>query len=137
MPEYEGVVRKRARSTTIILVVCVLGLMVWEVFVRNYLYLTITLFVLFACLLKKSHIVSEKGVTIRYLLLGREVNSCWVWEEVTAVMVDYGKASPDVMVYFGKGLNTRAFRFESATATNLVPVLKRLSKERGLQFTMR
>ncbi|MCD1147529.1 hypothetical protein LQU94_05320 [Peptoniphilus sp. KCTC 25270] len=122
--EVRGILKERKKANTISLVGIVLVMLVFEVWAKRYVFIPITLLVLLACFLKKSHIVSQKGINIQYQLFGKEIENLWTWEEVTGVAMDFQKIAPYVMVYFGKGMATRAFKMTQEDTLKIKKIVK-------------
>ena len=82
--------------------------------------------VLIAC---KEHIVSQEGVDIQYRLFGSSLHSCWTWSEITTLHQDTRKAAPNVMLHFGKGVNTRVFVMKPEDSQTVLALAKRANPQ--------
>jgi hypothetical protein len=92
-------------------------------------YIPIAIILISVCFFEKEHIVSEKGINIRYKLFGITMNNYWKWEDITVIQTDYKKAEPNVMIYFGKDINTRLFVMTEKDCNGVLKLAKTMNQK--------
>lgn len=126
---YYGLLHERrlwVKVSVLILALCMLFL---EAARGQWLYVPVVLFVVLACFFQKEHIVSQEGVDIHYRLFGSSLHSCWAWSEITTLHQDIRKAAPNVMLHFGKGVNTRVFVMKPEDSQAVLALAKRANPQ--------
>ena len=66
---------------------------------------------------------------IHYRLFGSSLHSCWTWSEITTLHQDTRKAAPNVMLHFGKGVNTRVFVMKPEDSQAVLALAKRANPQ--------
>lgn len=123
--EIKGIQKARAKWVKPLAAILAAGIVVYEIMLRQYLYIPIGLLVILACFFSKEHLVSDEGVDIQYTLFGKVSHSLWRWEEVTAIHVDRKRAMPDVALHIGKDVATRLFVFSAGDAEAVLALAKK------------
>lgn len=98
-----------------------------EIVRRQWIYVPVVILVLLACFFKKEHIVSEEGVDIHYRLFGYSLHSVWAWAEITTLHKDAKKTAPNVMLHFGKDVNTRVFVLKPEDSRAVLTLAKKMN----------
>ena len=129
MTQYKGIVKTRTPERKILLVVvgCIILYLSFEM--RNWLYITMAVILLFAVFFTKEHIVDEKGVHIVYNFLGIKIPYSWGWDVITAIRPDYDKAKPNVLLEIGKDVTIRAFVFTKEDALEVMKFAKEMKPD--------
>lgn len=123
--EVRGIIKKRSKTTKISLILILLIIIGIEILTKKYVYLFLSFFVLMALFLEKAHIVTDKEINIQYHLFGKPIDNKWTWEDLTALGMDYKKEAPHTLVYFGKGMATRAFIMKKEDAKKIGTFVKK------------
>lgn len=126
---YKGIIRERTKERKIFLIL--IGALTFYLSYRkeNYLYMAIAVLLSTAVFFQKEHLVSEKGVTIRYKLFGMTVNNHWNWDVITAIRPDFKKAKPYIFLEIAKDVTIRAFVFKLEDAEAVMALAKRMNPD--------
>ena len=106
--EYKGQVKQRSKDKRIAYLFGTVLLVFMEIITKQYFYVPLTALLFAALIMQKSHVISEKGIDIRYEIFGYRINNRWKWSEIYAMQPDYQKAAPYVQLLIEK--NTSMIR---------------------------
>ncbi len=126
---YKGIVKKRDMKRKMLLLTGCMVLLYIEFLERNYLYMAIAVIIALAVFFRKEHVVSEKGVSIEYDLLGMKVSNKWTWDQITAIRPDFKKAKPNILLEIAKDVTIRAFVFEEEDAWGVLELAKKMNPD--------
>lgn len=124
--EYKGILPERKLWVKVAGIIVAIVVIFLSVMAHQWLYISISVVVVLACLFSKEHVVDEDGIDIRYHLLGMVFNNYWGWNEISEMQTDPRKARPNVMVHFGKGMTIRTFVM---AAKDVEPVIALAAKQ--------
>ncbi len=107
---------------------CILLLYV-EFTSKQYFYIPLTVLLFMAVFHRKEHIVSEKGVDIKYSLFGMTSLNRWTWDEITAMQPDFIKSRPNANLLIEKGSTIRKFLFTPADCQAVMEMAAKMNPD--------
>ena len=126
---YKGIVKERDSKRKMLLLAGCLIMLFLSVNMKNFLYICMSVILGVAVFFKKEHVVSEKGVSIKYSLFGMKVDYKWEWSEITGIRPDFKKAKPDVLLEIAKDVTIRGFIFKKEEIPGILELAKRMKPD--------
>lgn len=125
MKEFKGKLKSRTGKVRIAFAILTCYMMYLEARREHWIFVALGVFVVVACFFSKEHIISEKGVDIKYNLFSLETHNYWEWKEITTLHADYKKAAPHVMLHIGKDIVSRTFTYDASEIDEIFALAKK------------
>ncbi|MCI5688020.1 MAG: hypothetical protein MR303_05990 [Emergencia sp.] len=126
---YKGIVKTRTQSRKMLFLAGCILLLYIEYTSKQYFYIPFTALLFMAVFHEKEHIVSEKGVDIKYSLFGITSLNRWTWDEITAMQPDFIKSRPNAELLIEKGSTLRKFIFTPEDCQAVMDFAKTMNPE--------
>ncbi|MGN0733415.1 MAG: hypothetical protein ACI4LC_04470 [Emergencia sp.] len=126
---YKGIVKERDSKRKMLLLAGCLLMLFLSINMRNFLYICMSAILGVAVFFKKEHIVSEKGVSIKYSLFGMKIDYKWEWSEITGIRPDFKKSKPNVLLEIAKDVTIRGFVFKKEDIPGVLELAKKMNPD--------
>jgi len=126
---YKGIVKNHSLKRRIAILLVSGLLLYYEITQKQYFYIPFTVLLILATFHHKEHIVSEKGIDIKYTICGISSTNRWTWDQITAVQPDYIKARPNAKLLFEKDSVLRSFLFTPEDCQAIVKMAAKMNPE--------
>lgn len=124
---FKDISHKRSKTLKITLFLVMIIIVFLEIRMKRWLYVILSIFVILALFLDKEKLISEKGFYIKYNILGLKIESLWKWKEITNIIIDYKKKTPNIQVYIVKDLVIRPFLLNFSKGEELLKFIKKMN----------
>ena len=124
---YKGIVKERDLKRKTILLIGGIVILYLSFRQQNYFYMILAVILTLAIFFEKTHLVSERGVEIRYKLFAWKVVNRWEWDQITAIRPDFKKAKPNILLEIAKDVAIRPFVFTEEDAWGVMELAKKMN----------